>query len=141
MHFLVFRITGENIDLNHLTNTFQIQPDTAYKKGDTNIVRGKTVTYIEDCWLSKVIIPNNESIDAVFSAFIKPLLPHKGTIQKLREQCEVVLWLTLYPDTYQAFFLFSKDTLSLLDNLGIDFHVTIMSLQEIYDGTYIDKKR
>jgi len=139
MHFIKLRIVGEGLDISNISQTLKMEPTISYKKDDIRVYRNETIKYKEDCWLLDVEIANEEEIEFAIDDFVSKFIAHMEIIREWAKKCSITLWLTLYPESIQLNFHMSNDTLKKIESCGIDFDVSIMCLQEFYNGTYNEK--
>jgi hypothetical protein len=138
--FVKLRISGTGMSLDEITDTLSIYPKYAYKKGDTHYDKytDKTITYQEDCWLiSRSIEP--ESFEDDLRSFLLLFQDKSAFIKSLSESCEVMLWLSLYPESNHFNIHFSPEIIEMAHSLGVCMDVEVSDLREFYDGTYLQK--
>lgn len=134
MNFIKLRISGENIDLDKISNTLSITPKFMFKKGDVNYnkITKEPVTYSEDCWIAETEVEHEKETEEKAAEFIDMLYENKTAIRQLSAIHHVTLWITLYQETSQYNLHFSKETLSKINELGIELDINCMQLQEFY---------
>lgn len=139
MNFVDLRISGQNIDLEGLTESLSIPPNHICKKGDVKYdgITKKYFTYSEDCWTGGIQVENEEETESKISGFIDLLYKNKETIQQLSKFHHITLWITLHPDTNQFNLHLSNKILEKINELGINVDITCMYLQEFYSGSYL----
>ena len=98
------RITGIGLNLLEITNYLGINPDYAYKKGDTYIDQkhgGKEIIYQEDCWIVGIENHHGESLAQTVDRFLDSLLQSAVYLNKLSKEFRVTIWISAYPENEQ----------------------------------------
>ena len=73
-------------------------------------------------------------IDREIFNYLEALLPFKKEIYEISKTEYISLWLTLYPDSYQLNFHLSNKTCAALTEYGIKLDISVMNLQDFYNG-------
>ena len=130
--YLYFRISGQGLDIDKITNSLGVQPQIAYKEGDTYKGKYGVNTYEEDCWMAGYEIPSNKSFESATEEFFAQFTPSKDYIRKLSECFEVKAYISLYPEEEQFAIHLNKTTISILNTLETELSISFSYIVELY---------
>jgi len=135
--FLTLRISGLGLCLDNITNKLEIKPTYTYKKGDTYYDKytNSTIVYMEDCWMTDKEIETNNPENEML-CFILLLTDKAGYIRELARGFEVILWLSLYPESEKNNVHLPYNIIEAIYKLGISMDIEVTDLREFYDGKY-----
>ena len=97
---------------------------------------GYDVDSIDRILAIKEEIQVSEDVNNSILAYLTRLLPYKEIFYTFAKNHIISLWLTLYPESYQLNLHLSNQVIVLLEELGFEIDVTVMSLQDLYNGKY-----
>ena len=139
--FIKLRITGQNLNLEEITEKLSHKPSFTYRKGDSYIPKyadKKPIMYKEDCWLLEVEKDVTQTLDDTIIKFVSNFTDKTGYLQELSGEYDVTLWVSAYPDEEQSNIHLSPDTLKVIADMGISVDFNILFLKDFYEETYKD---
>lgn len=135
MHFIKLRIAGNKLPFDELIQTFGMNWIVKQKKF-TNERIGTQLTGNED------VIAFEEEIDSLCSLedevvrFVEQLYCFKSYVKNLSSRYSIKLWLSIYPETDQMNLCFTSKIIEKVSDMGIDIDVSILCLQQFYQGDF-----
>ena len=135
--FLKLWISGQELDLDEISERLKTDPSHLYKKGDTHYdkITKETITYVEDRWLLDKEI-ETENLEQEVLDFISLFAHNTEYIKSLSEKHTVFLWLSVYPETEQYSVCFSTKVIEEVYKLGLSIGINVADLRAFYDGTH-----
>ena len=134
MRYLYFRLTSDkNLIEAEITNGFGLKTDYFYTKGETRYIKGENITYKEYCWQHEKQLKENDNLELEILRYIQYLIDKKDIIVSYKKDVNIQLGVMLYLDDYQNTFVISKKMANLLNQLDIDFLVTIANVDYILE--------
>jgi hypothetical protein len=131
MDFIYFRISGQELELDKITSIIGITPSSTQKKGEIRQYRGKEIISKENIWMIAVEVNNTENTNDILVEMTERLFSHEEYISKLTKSAECAVFVTLHHENYQRNFHMSKNTMSKLVKMGVDFYLTSMDVREL----------
>jgi len=127
--FLYFRISGNNLCLDEITQALNLPSPSVHWAGE--FVKSKygekfDTTIKEDSWQVGCRIEEEQSFEDAVIQFLQQFLPHKDFIASLAKRYEIIFYVSLYPDEYHMSTHFSKRVLEMLNVLSVELCVTAM---------------
>ena len=136
MHFLTLRITGKNLPIQEIQSTIGKEPSTIYYAGESKKTLVGVVTHEEDgIFFHEEILPET-CLDEAISRFVHACFRNKLKLAKCAKDYKVLLYLSVYPETVQMHIPLCVETMRLLSECGVELLVSVMSLQDYYEGEY-----
>ena len=134
MHFINLRIEGDSIDFDAITSATGADKVSCLQRGKEYTVRDKKFIAENDIFQALYEIPDDSGLNAGVQSVVNKLYESCSLIKSLSSENDVTLWLTLYPEEYQLNFNLTNDSVRKMGEMGIDFDLSVMSLQKFYDG-------
>mgnify|MGYP003302073396 CR=1 FL=1 len=132
MHFVNMRISGENLDFEKIDRIIKMDNVKTLKKGDVHIKHGEKIIIQEDVWQCSCEIKDDVNLQKGIEDFICKIYEYHSFVNELSSSAYTSLWVTVYPEKVQLNFQLSNSMLRKLYNMGINFDLTIMNLNELY---------
>ncbi|MCL2281442.1 MAG: DUF4279 domain-containing protein [Dehalococcoidia bacterium] len=137
--YLYFRISGDNLCLDEITQTLNMHSPSVRRKGE--FVKSRfgeqfDTTIKEDSWSVYCEIEEDQSFENAVLEFLQPFLPHKDFIVDLTKRYEVIFYPSLYPRGYHMYIHFPNKVLEILNVLNIELGIVAEYLEEFYNGNY-----
>lgn len=133
MFFCKFRITGESLIPDEITQVLDIVPDKSYKKDEIKELNNEKITYIEGCWMKNFETDDYDHFQDLILEFLQPFILKKEQIINLRKQFSITLWISLYPDNNQISFHIPSALIEEVSKLGISLDITTIYLENFYN--------
>lgn len=138
MVFVKLQISGHHLDFGEISDTFKIPTAhiSTFKEGNTFISKHtkETILYAEDRWIAEIGIKDFNEAEKRILELISFIYAKKDFVQQLSSECALLLWITIYNDDCQYNLRFSKETLRMIGELGLEVSISCMQLQEFYSG-------
>ena len=121
MHFLYLRITGKNLNINNISNTLNLVPES---------------TENNDVWQYRSEIKKGNILENKICDFICELFKKKDYFTEISVDNDIGIYVVMYPDniddTHQINISLTNQTIDMLHDMNISFHVTVMDLHKLY---------
>ena len=132
--FLCFKISGDCLFLEKITEILKITPRKTYRAGDVCKNKYLEFAYQEDCWLASYEVPEEQSFEDAVTEFLQPYLLQKELIVDLAKKHSISLFISLYPEENQMNICLSKKILEILYELNVELNMTTLYLSDFYEG-------
>ncbi len=139
--FVKLRISGYGLNLEEITEKLRIKPTFSCRAGEEYTFKSgdnKVATYKEDCWIAETEKRQKETLDQTIERFMLEFQISSEYIKELSNKFDVTLWISAYPDEEQSNIHLSKDTLKVINDMGISLDFNVLFLKDFYDGTYLN---
>ena len=137
--FVDIRISGIDLNLDEITSRLAMNPDYAYKKGDTCLdykYGGTKIVYSEDCWITAYKPKEKTPVEKQLEEFVNVLADSSDYLQELASKHDVTIWISMYPDNEQVNLHISTPTIKTLARIGASLDCSTAYLKSFHDGLY-----
>jgi hypothetical protein len=128
--FLNFRITGENLDFDEISEITGLVPSKVYRKGDEFSTKYFNHVSSTDCWLTDYEIPEERSLKEALTEFLLPFMKNKEYISNLAKKQCIEVWISIYPINRQMNIQISRQEIAMLAELNVELGIVITDLSE-----------
>ena len=123
MNFIKLRISGNGLPHEEIRGKLKINAEYNYNE-------------LADCIIYTKEADLSVPIDTLVGGFVDELYAERDFLLSLSASYEMTLWLSVYPEKEQAQIGISNSNLQKIADCGVDFHATVMFLEQFYNGAF-----
>lgn len=141
MHFVKLRVSGYNIPFDEIIQKVGNIGKTKCRKATSCEYAKEQEQRDEESIIFEQEIDSQLVINDELERFVDRLYNLKEYLVGLKSTFSIKLWISIYPETEQLYFGITGSVIRKIADIGIDIDVSILCLQEFYQGTYKDNKQ
>ena len=131
MNYINIRISADTLNFDDINEKLQFDNAIFHKKGDCGEYKGEKFIFNEDIWQTKVEVSEDETVSLI-EQLVKKMYGNKDFLRGLSDKSDFSLWLTIYSEEIQQNFRVNNNILKMMSEIGINFDVSIMNLEQFY---------